>query len=211
MDRIEGPILSGADARAQQSACVLMASGFGRRFGGNKLLEPFGGRKLIEWAFEASKPYTGRVTVTRYEEIVCLSEAAGIRAVCHNLPERNDTIRLGLMALGPGYLGYSFFPSDQPLLSEETVSRFLSCAEREPDCIWRLSCQGEPGAPAWFPGEFYEALLQLPEGAGGRYLIRQYPERVRTVEVERPEELMDIDNPEDMEHLRARIAGGYGI
>lgn len=82
-------------------ACVLMASGLGQRFGGNKLLAPFRGEPLICRILKAtdSPLFSSRVVVTRHPEIVKLCEEMGIQTILHSFPYRSDTVRLGVEAV----------------------------------------------------------------------------------------------------------------
>ena len=84
-----------------QLACVLMASGLGQRFGGNKLLAPFHGEPLICRILKAtdSPLFSRRVVVTRHPEIAKLCEEMGIQTILHTLPYRSDTVRLGVEAV----------------------------------------------------------------------------------------------------------------
>ncbi len=87
-------------------ACVLMASGLGQRFGGNKLLAPLHGEPLICRILKAtdSPLFSRRVVVTRHPEIAKLCEEMGIRTVLHSFPHRSDTVRLGVEAVcGDGH------------------------------------------------------------------------------------------------------------
>lgn len=81
--------------------CVIMASGLGRRFGGNKLLSDFHGKALISHAIEKAGafPFAETVVVTRYEEIAGLCAMENIPFLLHRLPGKNDTLRLGLCRL----------------------------------------------------------------------------------------------------------------
>ena len=81
--------------------CVIMASGLGRRFGGNKLLSDFHGKALISHAIEKAGafPFAETVVVTRYEEIAGLCAMENIPFLLHRLPGTNATLRLGLCRL----------------------------------------------------------------------------------------------------------------
>ena len=53
--------------------CVIMASGLGKRFGGNKLMADFHGKPLLQSALEATDGlFAKRVVVTRHESVAAL-------------------------------------------------------------------------------------------------------------------------------------------
>lgn len=210
--------------------CVIMASGLGRRFGGNKLLAGVGGKSLIEWALEQTQGlFAGRVVVTRHEEIAEMCGERGVDCVLHQFGGRNDTVRLGVSFLQEyaarrkgmmaGYLscpanqplltrtngtlaGYLFCPADQPFLTRETVEvMLLEFGGREAAVdIVRPCSKGTPGAPILFGADYAEELKTLPQGKGGSYLARKYPQRVRRVEVAE-RELWDVDTEEDLQRM----------
>ena len=182
-------------------ACVIMASGVGSRFGGNKLLAPFAGAPLLCRAFDMTEGLFGpRVLVTRYEACADLARERGVAAVVHDLPLRSDTVRLGIEAV-PGTRGCLFLPGDQPLLTRDTLRRLKEAFEAEPDRVCRVSWQGEGGSPVLFPARCYAELACLPPGKGGGVLLRREPERVRLVEAASAAELMDVDTREDLIRL----------
>lgn len=188
-----------------EMGCVIMASGLGRRFGGNKLLADFGGEPMICRALAATEGlFARRVVVTRSEAVAQLCRARGVEAVCHDLPDRSDTVRLGLEAVGAVPGGCLFLPGDQPLLRRETVAALARCAAENGGFIWRTASGGEPGSPVLFPAWAFEALRTLPQGQGGRAVVRRYPERVRLMEVDDPDELRDADTPEALAELLAK-------
>ena len=84
----------------------------------------------------------------------------------HTLPNRSDTIRLGLEALGVPE-GCLFCPADQPLLTVETVQALLLCAAHDPGAVWRPAHEGEPGAPVFFPQFLLSRLASRPPGRAG--------------------------------------------
>ena len=184
--------------------CVIMASGLGTRFGGNKLMADFGGEPMICRILDATQGiFRRRVVVTRHRDIVRLCEQRGVETVQHDLPGRNDTVRLGLEAL-EGVARCMFCAGDQPLLRRETVQALALAGANAPEYIWRAGFDGNPGNPVIFPEWTFEHLRHLPEGKGGGAVIKKYPERLRLVNVRDRYELSDVDSPEDLSKLLER-------
>jgi len=182
--------------------CVIMASGLGKRFGGNKLMADFRGKPLIQWALDATDGiFTKRVVVTRHKEVQELCEEQGVPVVLHALPHRSDTVRLGLQTMINDVNGCLFCPGDQPCLRRETVAALALSAVNDERSIWRPVVGEQSGTPVLFPHWAFSELLNLPEGKGGGHLLRQYPERIGTIPAHDIKELRDIDTPEDLEAL----------
>lgn len=184
--------------------CVIMASGLGKRFGGNKLMADFGGQPMIARILAATEGiFDHRVVVTRHEDVAALCRKHGIEVILHDFPHRNDTLRLGLEAVGE-VDGCLFCPGDQPLLRRETVAALVSDWQSEPDFIRRTAFEDRPGAPILFPKWAFSELLTLPEGKGGAFLAKKYPERVRLHPVRDKCELVDVDTRETLMELAGR-------
>ena len=184
--------------------CVIMASGLGKRFGGNKLMADFRGMPMILQALDASRSLKeNRVVVTRHEDVAKLCREQGINVVLHDFPHRSDTVRLGLEALGD-VDACMFLPGDQPLLRPETVNLLVSHWESDQQKIVRPFCENTPGSPVVFPKWAFEQLCNLPEGKGGGLVMKQHPESVAVVPISDPYELMDADTPETLELLQHR-------
>lgn len=190
---------------AVKLGCVIMASGLGKRFGGNKLMAEFDGMPMIGRVLKATDGmFDRRVVVTRHADVEAYCKENEVPVVFHDLPHRSDTVRLGLQAVGTDLDGCLFCPADQPLLSRETIGSFVQCMQTERDVIWRAGCGNVVGAPVLFPKWAFSELLTLPEGKGGNVLINKYPEQVRTVSVRDEFELWDVDTPEDLQRLLSR-------
>lgn len=184
--------------------CVIMASGLGKRFGGNKLMADFHGAPLICRILDATEEiFAQRVVVTRSKEVAALCQERSIRTVLHKLPHRSDTVRLGLEAM-PEIDRCMFATADQPLLLKETISALALAAANDPYLLWRTICGEVPGSPVIFPKWAFSQLQNLPEGKGGGVVIKKYPERLRTVSVRDMYELKDVDSPEDLSELLER-------
>ncbi len=181
--------------------CVIMASGFGKRFGENKLMAPFKGRPLIENILDSTEEvFEKRVVVTRYTDIADLCKERKTETVIHNLPNKNDSIRFGIEKM-QNVDGCMFCPADQPLLKRDTIMALALSAKNEPEYIWRLSYGEKKGTPVWFPKEYFSELCMLSENSGGNYIAERYPEKVKYLEVFDENELLDIDTREDLEIL----------
>ena len=185
---------------------VIMASGMSRRFGSNKLLHDFCGEPVmvrILRSMKASK-VDCPVVVTRHAEVAEMCKNEGIHAIVHELPQRSDTVRLGMEYLlehFPDLDAIMFAASDQPCLTAASITALCDAYEAEPGNIYRLSCQGEVGNPVLFPKSTFEELLNLPEGKGGGFVIKKHPDLAREVPIEDPRELIDVDTPDILASL----------
>jgi len=185
-----------------QIGCVIMASGLGKRFGGNKLMADFHGKPMIQRALDATDGlFAKRVVVTRHEQVAALCRERNVEVILHDLPNRNDTVRLGLEALG-NLDACMFLPGDQPLLRRETVSMLLESRKENPDSMIRPAYEDLEGSPVLFPSWAFPELLDLPEGKGGGVVVRNHPHAVVRISVADPFELADADTPEMLEILK---------
>lgn len=192
MDRTHSPLRVG---------CVLMASGFGRRFGGNKLLARMEGEPLYRRAMEtlAPVPFARRVVVSRFEPVLRAGPAYGFAPVWNAAAVEGiaATVRLGTAAL-EGLDGALFAVCDQPFLTTESILHLLYSFEKSPQNIHALSWAGARGNPVLFPAALFAELRTLTGDVGGGRVIKRHPERLTLVEAISPRELADVDRPEDL-------------
>lgn len=180
--------------------CVIMASGLGKRFGGNKLMAPLGGKPVIAWAMDAAKDVFSKVVVvTRHEDVRKLCMEKNVECVFHELPCRSDTVRLGMEQMD-GLSHCLFLSGDQPFVMKESLCAMAICAANH-DGIWRLGGK----SPSIFPKWTFEELKNLPRGKGGNVLAQKYEDRVHAVEEASSWELRDIDTPQDLSCFCAGI------
>ena len=64
--------------------------------------------------------------------------------------------------------------------------------------IIRPAFQNTPGAPVLFPSWAFSELFSLPEGRGGGFVAKKYPERIQLVPVQDEYELKDVDTQKDL-------------
>ena len=186
--------------------CVVLASGFGRRFaGGNKLLAPVEGVPLAQRTLKllAPLPFARRVVVSQWPQVRALAVRAGFEALDN--PQSAEgiaaSVRMGTAAM-EGLDGALFAVCDQPFLTTASIQRLIDTFSESNNSICALSFQGQRGNPAVFPAAFFPALSALKGDRGGGQIIRAHPEALVLVECASAWELMDIDRAED---LRRRI------
>lgn len=182
---------------------VIMASGLGKRFGGNKLMAELDNKPLVKWIIDLTEGFFDRrIVVTRSTDVKALCDSLNIQSILHELPNRNDTVRLGLSAIREE-IDYCFFvPGDQPLLSRETISKLILSARENKEKIVRTSFSDVVGSPMGFPQRYFDELLKLPEGKGGNWIAKSNPTNICYIETEEDYELWDIDTVADLELIR---------
>lgn len=189
-------------------ALILMASGFGRRFGGHKLETLVHGRPLYTYgmkslcqAAQAFLPCSGidcQVTVvTAHAAIASACRDKGIDVVWNDQAGEGMAASLRCAVEACHDAGaWAFFPADQPLLTAETVTDFLRqfLASGAP-----LGCMhnGERRcSPAIFRRIYRPKLLRLHGDTGGRQFLRS--PQTWVYRPKKTDELFDIDYQKDL-------------
>lgn len=196
------------DAPAGKTACIIMGSGTGQRFGGGKLMADFLGKPLLAWTLQAAEGIFGEmIVVTRTPQAAELAESYGAKVILHTLPTRSEALHLGVAAVSSGMAGAVFCPADQPLLQPHTLLAVGAAVQSCPECIWRAGWNGRAGAPAGFGRQFFAELKSLSGTQGGKAVMERHTELLRSVQANSKEELDDIDTQEDLLRLKKRILG----
>lgn len=196
--------ISGNDALFQRQfqhriGCVIMASGLGKRFGGDKLTAGFCGKALLQYVLEVTDGLFERcIVLTRSEGAADLARRMNVPVLLHGRPTRSEAVRLGIERMSD-MEGCIFCPSDQPLLQRETLRKIVDAFDGQN--IVRTAFGERVGAPILFSKEFFAELAALEEKQGGGEIARRHPERVLTVQTVGAWELMDVDTPQDLLQL----------
>ena len=193
-------------------SAIIMASGKSERMGTNKLLLEYRGMTFIENTLEKV------LKENFYEFAIVVSDKKVKRKVqdyIKNLETdekkiyivdnkksekgQSESIKIGLKTLGKCD-GYMFFSCDQPFLTSDTIKKILK--NFNPERITIPEYNGKRSLPVIFGENFKEELLKLEGDTGGKTVISNHPDKIRTVEIENSDEGKDIDTKEDYEMLK---------
>lgn len=193
---------------------VYMASGFGSRFGSNKLLARLEGKPLFLHGLEHLKEAalaleqegelkTEILVVSQYEEILQAAREQNGSIPVQGIynPDSQEgitaSLRLGTEAAGEDWDACLYFVGDQPYMKPETLTAFVRGFLDSGRGIGCVCCEGKRGNPAAFTKGYRQELLALTGDKGGSQIMKAHPEDIWTMETA-PEELKDIDVAEDM-------------
>lgn len=191
---------------------IILASGFSKRFNGNKLLVFYEGKPLVMHIIDKilNQKFHEIIVVSQYDEVLNLvsdnvAPMGTIKTVKNNHPEAgvSESVKLGIKA-SKSCDAYMFFVGDAPLIKEETIQKMIKtyeALERRQGAILCPYYKGERGNPVIFSKVYEEALLQLTGDEGGKQIIRKYPENIVKYEVSHKKELFDIDTQKDFNQL----------
>ena len=185
-------------------AAVILASGFSKRMGENKLLLPLDDKALIEHALDkiARCSFSNVILVSSHDDILKMGRDRNIIAIYNSNAEKgqSESIKLGILNSSECE-GYMFFTGDQPLLDIDTINLLISSFENDKSKIVAPVCKGKRGNPVIFPSKFREEFLGLAGDTGGRIIINNHIEDALFVEVENEYEFWDVDTQEDYNKL----------
>jgi len=186
---------------------ILLAAGYSKRFGSNKLLQalpagtpeagtPIGlaaARHLVE-----ALPESIAVVRPRAQKLgQMLRDAGCTTVVCKNAGEGMGTSLAAGVRAAPDAGGWVIALADMPFLRPETI-RVIARALSEGAAIAAPAYRGERGHPVGFARQFFEELSALHGDSGARTLLDRHPNWVTVYDVDDSGVLRDIDKPSDL-------------
>jgi molybdenum cofactor cytidylyltransferase len=186
---------------------ILLAAGYSKRFGANKLLQalpagtpeagtPIGvaaARHLVE-----ALPESIAVVRPRAQKLGQMLRDAGCTTVmCKNAGEGMGTSLAAGVRAAPDADGWVITLADMPFLRPETI-RMIARSLAEGAAIAAPAYRGERGHPVGFARRFFEELSALHGDSGARALLDRHSNWVTVFDVDDPGVLRDIDKPSDL-------------
>ncbi|MFB3882766.1 MAG: NTP transferase domain-containing protein [Armatimonadota bacterium] len=199
---------------AEGTAAVVLAAGEARRFGGPKLLMPFGDSTVIGCVTSALagagvEPIIVAVGANRAEiegALVC----ASVQLVENPDPSRGmlSSIQVGVAALPRSASRFLIALADQPRVTAEEIRQLIADMTRAGRGIARPIHRGKRGHPVLLASRYRDEILALPPEATLRDVIHRHLDDVVEVDVASDAVVRDIDTREEYEDERQRAQPG---
>ena len=182
---------------------IVMASGFSKRMGLNKLLMKYNDKFLIEHTLEkiSQCDFAEKIIVTQYEEIEKLTDNFKVVINENAHKGQSESIKLGVKS-SEKCDGYMFFVADQPLINQKDIEKLIRVFRENKDFIVIPKYKEKHGNPVIYPSLYKEEILRLEGDKGGKSIIKS-SNKIKYVEVEE-DTLFDIDNKDDFNKLLMR-------
>lgn len=194
------------------TAALLLAAGYGRRFGSDKRTADLGGASLLGSSLALPCSMLDEVwIVVRPDD----------RPSELGLPEHVNVVQHADTALGMGHslaagvrrLSHesgadclALFLADMPQIRRATLATLLALAS--PTRIVVPTCAQRRGHPVLFGRAFWAPLCELSGDQGARSVLARFADAVELVETDDPGVLLDVDLPQDLQHLRGTDSMG---
>lgn len=189
-------------------AAVVLAAGFARRMGRQKLLLAIEGRPVVRLSVESVRPHVEDVVVVTGRDDGAIREAlAGLPVRFAQNPRPHEgqgsSIAVGVAALRPWASAVLIALGDQPRLPPGVVPALVEARTRTGKAIVTPVYRGTQGTPVLFGGEVFAELAALTGDRGARAVVEARPERVERIPFDAPMPA-DIDTPEDYTRLHVQ-------
>ena len=186
-------------------SAIIMASGFSRRMGENKLLMKYNNKFLIEYTLDTISKcnFKDRVIVTQYKAIKEIGEKLNFKVVINQQPNKgqSESIKLGIKNCKESE-GYMFFVGDQPLLEGKDIEKLIEVFNEDTSYIVIPKYKEHYGNPVIYPKKYKKDILNLEGDKGGKSIIKS-SDKVKYVNV-CEDTLFDIDYIDDFNNLLKR-------
>lgn len=184
---------------------IILASGFSKRMGKNKLLLSLGSDTVVEKVILAARAsgLNKIILVCRDERLMEIGKSLGVTPVMNKnaLLGQAESVKLGVAASEAK--GYLFLAADQPYITPEFIDLLIEKHMETGKGIIAPVLRNRIKMPILFSESYREDLLRVQGEHGGFEIIEGNPEDIELVEVENERLVADVDTLDDYRWLMA--------
>jgi molybdenum cofactor cytidylyltransferase len=178
---------------------IVLAAGFGKRFGGRKLLSRYADSPLIDGALTAAKASPARsvkVVTGADPEVAAIARAAGLQVVeaADYADGLSASLKAGIVSLPADCAGVFIFLGDMPRIPHDVLQPLADALAAGAVAAQPVH-QGQRGHPALIGRALFPQILQLTGDAGAGRLLASLGDQVALIEAG-DGVLFDVDVPD---------------
>lgn len=184
---------------------IILASGFSKRIGQNKLLLKINNQEIIRIVIRELKKSNIKkiILVAREDSVIKIGIEENVTIVKNNNANlgQSESIKLGLKEANLEE-DFMFFCADQPFLDKDSINKLIEECEKYKEYIIIPSFKGKSGNPVIFPKSLKKELESLNGDIGGKQIIQKNKEIVKYIEIYNELFLKDIDTIDEYEKYK---------
>ena len=191
---------------------MILASGFSRRFGSDKIMHKVHGKPLIDYVIRALKEagFEEIFAVVRKEQEELINHARDALNFIENenaIEGQSSAIKVAVSALRKESDAIMFLLGDQPLIRADTIIRL--CRTHTSGEYGISSCQidGRLSPPVIFSSYYFDELMRLSGDTGAKPVLIRHSDRITRVSFGNRYEAEDVDSPEMIHIIEEKLKG----
>jgi len=203
---------SPSPAHAPRIAAIVLAAGLSSRMGANKLLADYRGAPLVVHVASAALASAARpvIVVTGHDAAKVEAALAGLDVRFARNPDYADglstSLKVGVAALPAEADGALVCLGDMPDVGAGLLDKLIAAFDPAEDrAICVATRGGRRGNPVLWARHFFPEIMTVEGDTGAKHLIGEHAGEVCEVEAGDDAPLVDVDTPEALARLRARV------
>lgn len=187
---------------------IILASGFSKRMGEDKLLIDLNGKKLIEYTIKAcvNSNLDEIIIVYRNEEVKNIALKYNVKTILNEYAKlgQSESMKLGIINSVENS-SYMFLMGDQPFITSDLIDTLIYEYNTSCKPILLPFYNGNRSMPIIISNKYKQELLDVTGDEGGRSIIKKYPKNIHYVYIENEKMGIDIDTKEDLKRVEKWI------
>lgn len=187
---------------------IILASGFSRRMGEDKLLLKLKDESIIETVIKSAhgSNLDRVIIVYRKEEIKKIADKYNLDTIINENADlgQSESIKTGVKSIEK-QTDFMFIMGDQPFIDSELINRLIKQYYSCDKDILVPYYNEQRGMPSIIGRKYKDELLKLQGDKGGRDLMNKYSSDVKKLYLEDDKRGTDIDTLEDLERVKKWI------
>ena len=179
---------------------IILAAGFSKRFGDDKLLVKLRNKPIINYVVDTviNSNFQEIILVHRNQDIKKIVGTHNIKYIYNDISYKgmSTSLKCGL-SIASTTDAFMFINGDQPLINKDIINKLIKVFDEQTESIIVPRYNGKRGNPVIFSSKWKEALMNVSGDIGGRNIIKNNPDEVYFIDISERICGIDIDTFED--------------